>query len=232
MQLPYHLRVMVPCYKEDLDIVQRTINAAAAAVLPTGVQRTIYLCDDGKDPEKRAWMDSMGPNFVYVSGRNRCCCCPGAAWAADRHAHCLQLGSLPDAIIQGLAAVTRHPVRLSLAECRPKGEMNGKSGNLNNCCSQLYPEGTPIPGTELIVVFDADQVQPLLRGTRRCSRRCPCPGCRLLTVHSMLHAWLQCQDAIKRLQVPPSWLKVSAHWAVQPAWAASPCACGARASAA
>ena len=111
VQLPYHIRVMVPCYKEDIDIIQRTINAAAAAVLPTGVQRTIYLCDDGKDPQKRAWMDSMGPSFVYVSGR-----------------------------------------------ARPKGEMNGKSGNLNNCCQQLYPEGTPIPGNELICVFDADQI--------------------------------------------------------------------------
>ena len=23
---------------------------------------------------------------------------------------------------------------------RPEGEMNGKSGNINNCCSQIYPK--------------------------------------------------------------------------------------------
>ena len=36
--------------------------------------------------------------------------------------------------------------------------MNGKSGNINNVCSQLYPPGTRVPGSELICVFDADQV--------------------------------------------------------------------------
>ena len=41
---------------------------------------------------------------------------------------------------------------------RPAGEMNGKSGNINNVCSQLYPPGTVVPGNELICIFDADQV--------------------------------------------------------------------------
>ena len=41
---------------------------------------------------------------------------------------------------------------------RPPGEMNGKSGNINNVCSQLYPPGTVVPGNELICIFDADQV--------------------------------------------------------------------------
>ena len=36
--------------------------------------------------------------------------------------------------------------------------MNGKSGNINNVCSHLYPPGTRIPGSEVICVFDADQV--------------------------------------------------------------------------
>ena len=40
---------------------------------------------------------------------------------------------------------------------RPVGEMNGKSGNLNNCFSQLYPEGCTIPTNELMCIFDADQ---------------------------------------------------------------------------
>ena len=109
--LPYHVRVLVPCYKEDLDIVQRTIAAAAAAPLPAGCARTVYLCDDGKDRAKKDWVRSLGTGFVYVSGR-----------------------------------------------ARPAGEVNGKSGNLNNVCRQLYPDGVAIPGSELVCVFDADQV--------------------------------------------------------------------------
>jgi endoglucanase len=41
---------------------------------------------------------------------------------------------------------------------RPAGEMNGKSGNINNCCSQIYPKGTKIPTNEIVCIFDADQV--------------------------------------------------------------------------
>ena len=84
--------------------------AAYDATLPAGCQRTIYLCDDGKDPKKRKWVDSLGADVVYVSGRKR-----------------------------------------------PPGEMNGKSGNINNVCAQLYPKGTVVPGNELICIFDADQ---------------------------------------------------------------------------
>ena len=45
---------------------------------------------------------------------------------------------------------------------RAKGEKNGKSGNLNNVFSQIYPAELEIPGNEVICVFDADQVSPLL----------------------------------------------------------------------
>ena len=45
---PYHIRVCVPCYKESLEILRRTIMAAYDATLPAGCARTIYLCDDGK----------------------------------------------------------------------------------------------------------------------------------------------------------------------------------------
>ena len=111
--LPYHVRVLVPCYKEELEICQRTVLAAAAAPLPAGCRRTVYLCDDGRDKLKRDWIRSLGDpsQFVYVSGRER-----------------------------------------------KKGEMNGKSANLNNCARQIYPDGQPIPPNEIICVFDADQV--------------------------------------------------------------------------
>ena len=41
---------------------------------------------------------------------------------------------------------------------RTPNEMNGKSGNLNNCCRQIYPEGCTIPANEVICIMDADQV--------------------------------------------------------------------------
>ena len=53
---------------------------------------------------------------------------------------------------------------------RPVGEMNGKSGNLNNVFRQLYPEGCTIPTNELLCVFDADQVWPEEHGTSYCTR--------------------------------------------------------------
>ncbi len=62
---------MVPCYKEELEIIRRTLMAAYDATLPEGCNRTIYLCDDGKDPRKRKWIASMGPEFV---GTNPACC--------------------------------------------------------------------------------------------------------------------------------------------------------------
>ena len=45
---------------------------------------------------------------------------------------------------------------------RAAGEMNGKSANLNNCASQIYPSDLPIPPNELICIFDADQARWLL----------------------------------------------------------------------
>ena len=44
----YHLRVLIPCYKESLELIQRTVTAALDAVLPVNCYRTVYLCDDGR----------------------------------------------------------------------------------------------------------------------------------------------------------------------------------------
>ena len=52
VQMPYHVRVLIPCYKESVSIVAKTCKAAHDALLPAGCHRTIYLCDDGKDPQK------------------------------------------------------------------------------------------------------------------------------------------------------------------------------------
>ena len=50
--MPYHVRVLIPCYKESVSIVSKTCKAAYDAILPAGCTRTVYLCDDGKDPQK------------------------------------------------------------------------------------------------------------------------------------------------------------------------------------
>ena len=62
----YHVRVCVPCYKEDLLILQRTCACALAALLPAGCSRTVYLLDDGKDPDKRKWC-APGPPLCRTS---------------------------------------------------------------------------------------------------------------------------------------------------------------------
>jgi hypothetical protein len=38
--LRYHIRVVVPCYKEPLEVVQKTVTAALVAPIPTGCSRT------------------------------------------------------------------------------------------------------------------------------------------------------------------------------------------------
>lgn len=60
VDVPYHIRVLIPCYKEPLEIVGRTATAALDAELPRTCQRTVYLLDDGKDPAKRKWCMQMG----------------------------------------------------------------------------------------------------------------------------------------------------------------------------
>ena len=45
-------------------------------------------------------------------------------------------------------------------------EMNGKSANLNNCLRQLYPGDHPVPATEVVCIFDADQARPRARNPK------------------------------------------------------------------
>jgi len=49
------VRVLIPCYNESLEIVGKTAMAALDAMMPMGCERTVYICDDGKDAAKRKW---------------------------------------------------------------------------------------------------------------------------------------------------------------------------------
>ncbi|KIY99598.1 hypothetical protein MNEG_8360 [Monoraphidium neglectum] len=46
--LAFHVRVLVPCYKESVELVKITVLGAVKAPLPRNTLRTVYLCDDGK----------------------------------------------------------------------------------------------------------------------------------------------------------------------------------------
>lgn len=39
-QLGYHIRVIIPCYKEPLDVISKTVLAALYASIPAGCKRT------------------------------------------------------------------------------------------------------------------------------------------------------------------------------------------------
>lgn len=49
------MRVLIPCYNETQEMVAATVQAAYNAKMPAGCDKTIYLCDDGKDKNKRKW---------------------------------------------------------------------------------------------------------------------------------------------------------------------------------
>jgi hypothetical protein len=47
-------------HQESLEVITNTVTAALAAEVPPGVERTLYLCDDGKDGAKREFIASLG----------------------------------------------------------------------------------------------------------------------------------------------------------------------------
>lgn len=52
------LRVLIPCYKEPLEVITTSVEAALTAKMPTGVVKHVYLLDDMPDPKKEQWMES------------------------------------------------------------------------------------------------------------------------------------------------------------------------------
>ena len=77
-QLHYQLTPFAP---------QLTIMALRESALPQNCSRTIYMCDDGKDPLKRDWVDSLGPDVIYVSGDLVNCTFGDAACLAVERSH-------------------------------------------------------------------------------------------------------------------------------------------------
>eukprot|EP00878_Enallax_costatus_P000276 GHUV01000347.1.p1 GENE.GHUV01000347.1~~GHUV01000347.1.p1 ORF type:complete len:1266 (+),score=343.56 GHUV01000347.1:286-4083(+) len=73
-KLKFHVRVLIPCYKESCELVKLTVLGALKAPLPKDTLRTVYLCDDGKDPTKEEMIRELNAEYgclEYVSGRKR-----------------------------------------------------------------------------------------------------------------------------------------------------------------
>lgn len=208
------MRVLVPCYREELAIVQRTVLAALDADLPPGSRRLVYLCDDGADAAKRQWAAGLAERgLVYVSGRRRS---PGAWWPPrGRPAHAAA-GSLRRQGAPRAASLAQPPARCMPVALHPlpAGEINGKSCNLNHCLARVIypgfcPAGGPpahqlIPSSEVVVVFDADMVAKphfftrilqvrVLRRARGCARWCA--GCTACGSAAPLSAAVSCRPA-------------------------------------
>jgi cellulose synthase/poly-beta-1,6-N-acetylglucosamine synthase-like glycosyltransferase len=65
----YAVRVLIPCYKESLNIVRNTCLSALRMDYPSE-NIYVYLCDDGNDKAKFDWVMSMKPyypNLFYVT---------------------------------------------------------------------------------------------------------------------------------------------------------------------
>ena len=123
----------------------RTILAAAAADLPSGVSRTVYLLDDGRDRAKREWVQGLGPGFVYVSGRKRPAGEMNGGW---RGGWVGVLGRARGAACRAPRSAGHVPLAPPPPPPRPPPHIShtpilsaGKSGNINNVCRQLYPDG-------------------------------------------------------------------------------------------
>jgi hypothetical protein len=72
----FHVVVIVPCYFEPLELVRLTVLAAAAAALPPGCSREIWLCDDGVVGVfvcLCVWGGAI--DCVFVSALCVCCVC-------------------------------------------------------------------------------------------------------------------------------------------------------------
>lgn len=195
----YHVRVLLPCYRETPEMVRdgtcqappvmhpcpayvqvgsetavaaalsakppltcgpllqirTTAQAVLAAHLPPGCRRTVYVCDDGKDPVKRV-SDSrcaatslcLSAHEHRLSGSQHTLVVSSTAgfliFTSDMHirgACCLQAW---------VSELGRIDLQYIADRIRTPGEVNGKSANLNNALNHIFPPGTAIGFNEVL----------------------------------------------------------------------------------
>ena len=135
LRRPYHVRVLVPCYKEPLSVVRRTVLAALRANRPSGCEVTVYLCDDGRKEDKMRFIKKYDD----------------ARYVAENY--CYDYYGPGDITDSGDSDSRRLHEDDHYFE-RPG---NGKSTNLNRCLNLIYGDCETIPLGELVVLLDADQ---------------------------------------------------------------------------
>jgi len=162
---PYHVRVMVPCYSEPLDIISKTCEAAQRAALPAGCRVSFFggvcLCLFWRSRESVEREKSLTKNSLFflffpllpTSINN-----PTHPPTPSHQVTVYLCDDGKDPKKRRWCMAPGRGVVYVSGRTRASGEMNGKSANLNNCAKQIYPEGQPIPPNEIICVFDADQV--------------------------------------------------------------------------
>jgi hypothetical protein len=52
--------------QESLGTIEATVQAALDADMPPSCKRTLYLCDDGKDKEKKAYIETLAHSGYSV----------------------------------------------------------------------------------------------------------------------------------------------------------------------
>lgn len=129
---PFSVRVVVPCYKEDIETLEETVECAIKAAkiaMDRGQANAvhIYLCDDAPKDHKE---DYHGESFLAVTLRQE--------------------------LIDQLYKIHGIPV-IRVTREKGKGEANPKSANLNSCLRKIYGDDAAPPQMEVVAVFDADQ---------------------------------------------------------------------------
>ncbi|KAJ9523924.1 hypothetical protein QJQ45_022417 [Haematococcus lacustris] len=168
-----HVRVLVPCYKEPMEVVVATIMAAVSAGLPSMTRRQVdrpistAACQvDWLISVALEWCLPACASVLPLLNQSDCMhCCYLATY---RTVYLCDDGKDAEkaAFIEALSA-TEDVVYVS-GRTRKKGEVNGKSANLNFCLHKIYaslprselnPEDvdwSEISNKELVVVFDSD----------------------------------------------------------------------------
>lgn len=129
---PFSVRVVVPCYKEDIETLEETVECAIKAAkiaMDRGQANAvhIYLCDDAPEDHKEEY---NGESFLAVTLRQE--------------------------LIDQLYKIHGIPV-IRVRRDKGKGEANPKSANLNSCLRKIYGDDAAPPEMEVVAVFDADQ---------------------------------------------------------------------------
>lgn len=129
-----------------LGIAQKQPGSECTELAACSACTAVYLLDDGKDAEKKKWMHSLNlHNVVYI----RCGCLCAGALSLQHMLHFLQhMLHLPSHAKRALQLFLYCHLLSCSGRKRKKGEINGKSANINHAMALIYPSGADIPLTE------------------------------------------------------------------------------------